>query len=343
MTKLTKGLLFTDIHFGKKQNSDAHNQQCIDFINFVCNSITSHKIDHIIFLGDYIDTRNSVNISTLNYAYNGCKLLNSLNIPIFFIIGNHDLYTKHSRDVHSAICFNEFNNFTVINDPVVIENIGSGALLCPYLFHSEYSTLKNYDVENVYGHFEFNNFVVTGTSVKFVGGPDHTEYTRFKRIFSGHFHKRQITDNVIYIGNTFPMDFSDANTEDRGFAIHDHDKDVVLFVNWADCPRYVTANLSDILDGNVEIPPGASVRCTADISIDYTEMMVVKNSLSSTYQLNSIVIEEQPVQFFVDDVEEVEETRIEGIDDSIITMLSSIDSPDINNDTLIQLYRTTLI
>jgi hypothetical protein len=72
-------------------------------------------------------------------------------------------------------------------------------------------------------------------------------------------------------------------------------------------------------------------------------MMVVKNSLSSTYQLNSIVIEEQPVQFFVDDVEEVEETRIEGIDDSIITMLSSIDSPDINNDTLIQLYRTTLI
>lgn len=343
MAKLVKGLLFTDIHFGKKQNSEVHNQQCIDFITFVAENVKPHGVDHIIFLGDYIDTRNSVNISTLNYAYNGCKLLNEIGIPIYFIIGNHDLYTKHNREVHSAICFNEFKNFTVINEPTIVDEIGTGSLLCPFLFHSEYQTLKTYDVENVYGHFEFNNFVVTGTSVKFVGGPDHTEYTRFKRIFSGHFHKRQITDNVIYIGNTFPMDFSDANTLDRGFAVHDHAKDTVVFVNWANCPKYITANLSDILDGNVEIPAGASVRCTADITIDYTEMMVVKNSLTSTYSLNSIVIEEQPVQFFVDDVEEIEDTKVEGIDDSIIAMLTSIDSPDINNETLIQLYRTTLI
>ena len=340
MVKLVNGLLFTDIHFGKKQNADSHNQLCIDFINFVCEGVKKYKIDHIIFLGDYIETRNSVNISTLNYAYQGCKILDSLDIPVFFIIGNHDLYTKHSRDIHSAICFNELKNFQIIQQPTVVPNIGTGALICPFLFHDEYVALQQYDVENVYGHFEFNNFVVTGTSVKFTGGPDHTEYTRFKRIFSGHFHKRQITDNVIYIGNTFPMDFSDANTTERGFAIHNHTNDTVTFVDWPDGPRYITTTLSDIIEGTVEVPDGANVRCVADIALDYSRMVDIKNELIAVYNLSNLTIDEQPVQFFVDEVEELEDTRVISIDDAIINMLSNIESPEINNETLISIYHS---
>jgi bisphosphoglycerate-independent phosphoglycerate mutase (AlkP superfamily) len=83
VTKLPKGLLFTDIHFGKKQNSDAHNQQCIDFINFVCNSITSHKIDHIIFLAEFL-------------AKNGVKVL------LHAFLDGRDVAQKSAPSSHRA-------------------------------------------------------------------------------------------------------------------------------------------------------------------------------------------------------------------------------------------------
>jgi DNA repair exonuclease SbcCD nuclease subunit len=340
MKTLNKSLMFTDIHFGKKNNSDQHNLHCIQFIEFVCNHIKQNQdIDHVIFLGDWHENRSAINVSTLYYSYNGASLLNDLNIPIYFIIGNHDLYTKHSREVHSCHWFDELTNFIVIDHPTVVENIGNGALLSPFLFHYEYPTLNDYNVKNVYGHFEFSGFVVTGASTKFQGGPDHTDYSKFKRVFSGHFHKRQITDNVIYIGNTFPMDFSDANDFDRGFAIHDHINDDVSFINWPDCPKYISTNLSTIIDNQIEIPDGANIKCIADITMDYSKMIEFKRTIMEVYNLADIAIEEPPTQFFADGIEEIEDTKVISINDAIVDMLSkNIESNGIDNNQLIQIY-----
>lgn len=336
--RLTKGLLFTDIHWGRKQNSSSHNQHCDSFIDFVCTNAKTHKIDHIIFMGDWYENRNAINVSTINYAYAGARKLNDLNIPIYFLVGNHDMYTKVNRDVYATIDYNEFSNFNVIDQPVIATEIGSGVLLCPFLFHSEYGELKKYDVEYVYGHFEFNGFVVTGDNVKFTGGPDHTEYTRFKRIFSGHFHKRQKSGNMIYIGNTFPMDFSDANDFDRGFAIHDHKTDSVEYYNWEDCPKYISTTLSEIVNETVKIPHGANIKCVADININYSDMMEVKNTISDVYELSSITILEPPTVFDVGEIDEIEDTKSVNIDEAIIGMLRNIDSPSIENEKLVKIY-----
>lgn len=337
--RLTKGLLFTDIHWGKKQNSDTHNDDCTNFINFVCENVIPNKIDHIIFLGDWFEHRNAINISTLNYAYHGAKKLNDLGIPIYFIIGNHDMYTKVHRNVYATIEYKEFTNFTVIDQPLLEPNIGNGVLLCPFLIHEEYDILNKYDAEHAYGHFEFNGFVLTGATNTFSGGYDHTDFKRYKRIFSGHFHKRQKSGNVIYIGNTFPMDFSDANDFDRGFAIHDHSVDSVTFVNWKECPKYIRTSLSEIVNGTVEIPDNSYISCVADINMEYSKMMEVKSAISSTYNLASITITEPTVQITNDDVEEITDTSNINTHDAIITMLDSISSPSIDNEHLVKIYK----
>ena len=56
---------------------------------------------------------------------------------------------------------------------------------------------------------------MTGYNTKLEHGPSHASFKNVKKIFSGHFHKRQAADNVCYIGNTFPMDFGDLNDNER--------------------------------------------------------------------------------------------------------------------------------
>ena len=144
MKKLYKSAIFTDIHFGRKNNGLQHNEDCTNFIDWFCTQVVANKCDHVLFLGDWYENRSSLNISTLAYSHAAAKKLNELNIPIFFCIGNHDLYQRHTRDIYSTVTFSEFTNFNLIDKPTTVSCIGDGALIVPFLFHDEYDGLKNY-------------------------------------------------------------------------------------------------------------------------------------------------------------------------------------------------------
>jgi DNA repair exonuclease SbcCD nuclease subunit len=229
--------------------------------------------------------------------------------------------------------YQELSNFQVINEPTTINHIPGGALLCPFLFHHEYNLLNDYDCDYVYGHFEFNGFIVTGNHVEFKGGPEATDYRKFKQIFSGHFHKRQHKGNVIYIGNTFPMDFSDANDNARGFCIHNQITNTVEYHQWADAPKYITTTLSKLLeDGNI-LSDGVNVKCVADIELTYEEMLNVKKTLTATYNLNELTIKEQALVYDT----EVQDNQLDSTK-TIIQMLQSIDTPNIDTALLINIF-----
>ena len=101
-----KFALFTDVHFGKKNNSAVHNQDCVDFISWFANEVKKDgDVEAIGFLGDWYESRSAINISTLDYSYKGAKIIDDLcselKIPCYFIVGNHDLHRRTTRDVHA--------------------------------------------------------------------------------------------------------------------------------------------------------------------------------------------------------------------------------------------------
>ena len=350
---LNTGLMFTDIHWGKKQNADSHNINCLNFIKHICKYLKKNKqIDHIVFLGDWFENRNAVNIATMNFAYDGAKLLNDLNIPVFFIVGNHDLYTRVHRDIHSVIMYQEFTNFQLIGEPTVIPNLGpDGALVCPYLFHHEYDNLEQYkDIPVFFGHFEFQGFVVTGYSTIMHEGPSHKNLKNQKRVFSGHFHKRQISDNVCYIGKTFPMEYGDSNDFKRGFAVYTHDTDKLKFIDWADGPKYIKVYLSDLLDNKAELFEHSYVKCVADIDINYEEYTKIRKMYIQKFTLREFIIEELPTTVLVDeDGMEVSTDDASGdidlhdhigdTDEIIINCLRSVDHSKVDTNKLITIYK----
>jgi len=343
---LMKGAFFTDLHVGAKSNSEQHNNDCTDYIDWFCDNVKKEgDIDYICFVGDWHEVRSSINVFTLKYSYEMAKKINDLGLPVYFIIGNHDLYHRSNRDVYSVHPFREFENFIMIDEPTIMEHIGDGVLMCPYLFHEEYPKLAEYkNIPLWIGHFEFKGFVVTGYNITMKSGPDHEDFKQQRRILSGHFHKRQTTGNVTYIGNAFPTSFADAGDTERGMMIYDHTTDDMNFLNWEECPKYIKANLSTILDGKVVLHENARVRCIADIPINYEESIEIKKTMIENNNLREFTIEEScEIDEALSETETDVDVDLDGelgtVDEMVVQMLGDIDNEHIDNEMLSNIYR----
>ena len=69
MKKLFKKVAcFTDIHFGMRNNSRTHNDDCEAFIKWFIDEAQARGCETCIFLGDWHHHRAQINVSTLNYT-----------------------------------------------------------------------------------------------------------------------------------------------------------------------------------------------------------------------------------------------------------------------------------
>lgn len=295
--KLNRILKFTDIHWGARDNDLVHLNDCTKFIEWVVQLATTKQIDAIAFLGDWFENRSSIDLRTLQRSYEGMKKLDSIGIPIFFMIGNHDLMFKFRREIASPVIFDEFKNIILIKDePISITtDTGVKMLFCPFLFHDEYvesaPLVNSHDV--VFGHFEFQGFVVTGKHAIMEHGPDHKLFNAPKRIFSGHFHKRQTKGNVTFIGNTFCTNYGDVHDVERGVSIYELNSDRLTFENYPYNPMFFYVNLSELLDNEqLTFPADSRVKCFIDVPVEYSEIQNLKSEMMDMFNLREFTLED---------------------------------------------------
>lgn len=325
-----------------------HLQDCLDYIDWFCALAIKQKATHIAFLGDWFENRSAINIRTLQYSQEAARRLNALGIPIFFIVGNHDLYHRASRAVFSTNIFGDLSNFVIVNEPI---EISPEIFMSPYLFKDEYPELagKINSYKYVFGHFEFKDFVVTGTDRKLEHGADASAFSGPKYILSGHFHLRQVNKNIVYIGNTFPTNYGDAGDSERGAAILQTDTEDLTFFDYENAPLFYKTRLSTIAAGVMDFKSGSRVRCLLDIEAGYTEVQALREEMIGTFNLREFFVEED-IQSKKDALEIGKETDDESVD------LSSLDvtvkqligegvarTATIDPDLLVQIYENLIV
>lgn len=342
---LKKGALFTDIHWGKKNNSEEHNQDCQNFIDWFCQQVKADpEIDHIWFLGDWHEHRAAINAFTLQRSFRGAKTLNELGLPVYFLIGNHDLAFRNTRTTYTTEIFEPLENFILLNETKVIKEIHGEVLAIPYLREDEYPTLiEHSNVPVAMGHLELKGFRVSGSSNIMEHGPEAgTFFKKQKRVFSGHFHQRQTQGNVHFIGNVMPMDFSDANDTKRGMATYDFVSDKLTYIDWKDCPQYLKLSLSDVLeDPKTHMVKNARVKVDVDTEITFEESNVIRERLQKRYNLREITLDES---YSIDvklseDEEAIEDLKLETTNEVIEELLRRIKDNSVDTELLLSIYR----
>lgn len=348
---IKKLAMFTDIHWGARGNSVQHNQDNLDYLDWFIAHMDS-DVTHIGFLGDWFEHRNAINVQSLQMCTEGIRKLDQLGIPIIFLTGNHDLYRRHTRDVHSLNIFGELKNVTLVDKPTWF--VGDKKLLAlPYLFENEYLGLVDHvdKADVVLGHLEFKGFVLTGYNTIMEHGPDHRLFSKPKKVFTGHFHKRQTIDNIVYIGNTFPTNFGDASDNARGMAQYDMTTDKLVFTDWPDCPKYLRTNLSSVVEGNFSPLPKTKVKCVVDVDLSYGDAQALREGLIAEYNLRDFILEEDRAAkqgLLEGENFKVEESLLafDGIDDLVLKQLEAAKDDGtvkIAVDELIRIYKTLKI
>ena len=336
MTQLFKKVAcFTDIHFGLKSNSSVHNQDCEEFVDWYIAKAKGEGCDVGIFMGDWHHNRNSLNITTMDYSLRALEKLGQAFDKFYFFPGNHDLYYKDKRDIHSVEFGKYIPGITVVHEPTTIGDV----TLCPWLVGDEWRSIGKKGGKYIFGHFELPSFFMNAM----VQMPDHGEiqldsFQNYELGFSGHFHKRQQRQNMIYIGNAFPHNYADAWDDERGMMILKWDG-IPEYHSWPGQPTFRTVKLSQLIDeADTLILPKQHLRVTLDIDISYEEASFIKEKFITDYDIRelTLIAERKDIEINTN----IDIQTFESVDQIVSKQLVNIDSDQYDKNKLLEIYNS---
>lgn len=334
-----KIVLFTDIHLGLRNNERRHNEECLEFIKWTIAEGLEFGAKTSIFAGDWHNQRNSIQSSTLSYSNQAFELLNNAFEKHYAIVGNHDLFYKDKRDIHSIEFARNLKNIHIINDITVIGDM----VLSPWLVSDEYKKISSFHQPYIIGHFELPFFLMNAQ----VAMPDtgHISRDDFKgrnqTVFSGHFHKRQIQKNIhgndiIYAGNCFPHNFSDVNDDERGIVLLELGKPPI-FKKWHKAPEYRNFLLSNLISSpELLISEKTIAKVTIDLPITFEEANFIKETLHKDYNVRELRM--LPLKAQIDSFLDIEVTKFNSVDEIVNNCIKSIESNTLDTGLLMEIY-----
>ena len=226
--------LLSDTHFGARNDSKTFDDFFRKFYDEVFFPyLNEHQIKTVFHLGDVFDRRKYVNFHTLqsckNYFF---EPLESNDIEMFVIPGNHDVYYKNTNEINSLkLLLKQYSNIYDVQECKSIDFHGESFVFVPWLCPDNHDEtmqyLKNHSGVCI-GHFEISGFdMFRGATNE--GGMDRKVLSHYDKVLTGHFHHRSTDDNIYYLGSPYEFIWSDYD-DPRGFHIYDTKTKELTFI-----------------------------------------------------------------------------------------------------------------
>lgn len=306
MLKKSKVAIFSDLHLGVHGNSEDWHKTALQWADWISQELQRQNIKDIFFLGDFFDNRSEISVQTL---YVASEILNKLKaFNIILIVGNHDAFYKNRSDIHSLGLINGYQNCTIVDKNLVVNAFGKTMLFVPWN-----NELPDGRFDYVFGHFEIQSFRMNNYKVcdkglnvmDLLGGKTNT-------VFSGHFHRRdykKYNEGVVYyVGNTFPIDFSDVENVKGYYTLDVETGDLEFFENPVS-PKYKKVFLSKIKTATSQDIAGNIVKLVVDVELEESKLDKVKVYLGK-FLPKSLQVEYNVVTNTLDSVEQVDSINI---------------------------------
>jgi DNA repair exonuclease SbcCD nuclease subunit len=273
---------FTDLHFGKRQDSVEFSDDCLDFVKWATSRAQREGASHLVFGGDWHHNRTHLNLHTMNRSLTALRHVSANFETVDIILGNHDLYFKEALNVHSLEFAREFKNIRLIEEPL---RISDDVSLVPWLVDSAKERVRAVGAPFMFGHFEISQFRFNSGQTVEHGSLSPEDFQDAAIVFSGHFHNRQQIVRpdgtlLLYTGAAFPHNFEDAGQRDRGLTILDTDSGEHVLHTWEDQPTFDYLTLEQLESAVAEGPsPKRSVKIFLDGAMGSEDVRDLKNFL----------------------------------------------------------------
>lgn len=249
-----KVLITADIHNGHRTGDSLWAMKVIR------EYAHKNNIDYILALGDVFDNRESLYISTISEVYEFFKEAAEKYDQGWLIFpGNHDMFLRNSWKVNSLQFLDHYTN---IASDISYFNMGGRKFWILPFIHHETTYMQVVDEINskateediMLTHIGVSGAVMNQCFLHKNWGIVTYKDTKFAKVFAGHFHIHQETDNVVYPGSPIAFNF-DEGLADHGFLEYDIKNNDYKFIDtrktarewgWEEPPDFVI--LTDELD-----------------------------------------------------------------------------------------------
>lgn len=336
-----KVALIADCHFGIKKSDIPFMESQLRFYKEQFVPELKHaNIKDIFILGDVFDTRQTINVQTINVVIDLFKnILKDFNINI--IVGNHDMYMTTTTDINSLKILDILPNVTVYEKQTVLTIDSKTILLQPWITdYSTYILTEHYDY--AFMHADIIGFDQGGGRLSESGLMAKELLKKVDAVYTGHYHNgihRQFENgkSVTYLGAPYQLTRIDRGGT-RGYHILDIATGERTMVENKVSMKFTRHVYPDV---NLEVIPGNVV--DLDIPAEYNDqtkkisVLVTKlERLKPAYPVNINYLPSE------DDTEEIIDTENLNIITLFKNYISQVELEPVYKDKLydsfIELY-----
>lgn len=342
---MTKVVLLADLHVGARNaNKTVEHWQQRFFDEVFFPYLEDNGIKRVIQLGDLYDNRRFLPINAVSWFNEKViKRLSDLDVRMDAIIGNHDVFYKHTNTPNSPeLMLSHYDHINIYTKPSVVEIDDVSFSLIPWMCRENYdeclTTIKD-GGDICVGHFDIQGFVMHPGAIS-KEGLHLSDFQGWDTVWSGHYHTQSQNQNVHYLGTPYQMNWSDATTK-QGFWVFDTTDRSLEFVEnklryfhrfyWNDgCD----ADLSNITQGYVKV----NVEKKSDF--EAFENFIDKINFNSPFELRVIESYEEFNQENVQDLIDLSST--EDLIEEYIDEVASNVSKDNVKQMMLSIYQEAM-
>lgn len=248
--------MITDTHLGVRSNSREWMNIIEDYFrNFFIPLLQKEgkPEDVVVHCGDVFDSRQSINLYVLNKGVTIFEDIAKI-MPLYMMIGNHDIFMKYTNDINSLKVFRNVENLTVIEKPMHMMFGDKKIFFLPWLNKTE--TIKELvqDPKNtsdvLFCHMDirglsFNRFT------KIEEGVETEIFKSYNRVYCGHIHYAQKRNNIRLLGSPYEITRSDGGNT-KSVWLYDLAEDEEIQFKNDYSPKFLRYKLEWILEQTLE-------------------------------------------------------------------------------------------
>ena len=335
---MAKICLINDTHWGVRGDSEIFLVYFHKFYdNILLPYLDKHNIKHIIHLGDLCDKRKNINYKTLESMQAFLDKVETAGINLDFIIGNHDTTYKNTNDLNcGATLLRNYANINIYSKPTEVNMYNDKFLYVPWINTDNAketdAIVESTSAKVAFGHFEFKGFCFQNDGiVNNEHGISKSQYAKFDKVMSGHYHTKADDGKIFYLGSQYEMTFNDYGDQ-KGFHIYDTETKSLTFVE----NPYTMFYKIYYDDENTDYMTH-DVSCYADAYIkvivtNKTNPYMYDNLVNKIYNIQPAhisIIDEQNMDDSLDDV------NVDLTEDTVTLMNKYIDDT-VNTDSVVE-------
>lgn len=222
---MTRIACLTDTHFSARKSSrHLHDYFELFYKNIFFPTLEEQEVEIVVHMGDAFDNRKSIDFWGLDWTRR--VVLEPLRkYETHMIVGNHDIFLRNSTEINAPeLLLKDYPNIKTYSSPTNTKVGGIDMTFIPWICSENYDetlkVIKKSKAKIAMGHLELQGFRVNKHLIMEEHGLDPNIFTKFQKVFSGHYHTRSDNGRIFYLGNPYEMYWTDVN-DTRGFHIFD--------------------------------------------------------------------------------------------------------------------------